>query len=137
MVAVARTRSALEVIQSIDPSRVAVCVADMEEYASGQTAVDLAIDRFGGLTGIVINHGVIEPVQRIVESNIEEWKRAFDINVFSVVGIVCYYRPPVLQKVLTIHMDQSSASITEKYSWQNHLDIIRSSCEGYVSLGVV
>jgi NADP-dependent 3-hydroxy acid dehydrogenase YdfG len=50
--------------------------------------VDLAIKSFGRLDGIVINHGVISPMERIADSDVEEWKKLYDANFFSAVALV-------------------------------------------------
>lgn len=48
----------------------------------------MAVKAFGKIDGIVINHGVLEPVSRLENFNVEEWKRAYDINVFSGLALV-------------------------------------------------
>lgn len=85
---VARTQAALQSIEQIKPDRVAVLAGDMGDPAVGQQAVELALKRFGKLDGLVINHGMVEPVERICDASIEEWKKSFDINVFSVIALV-------------------------------------------------
>ncbi len=51
--------------------------------------VELAVQTFGKLDGIVINHGVLSPMKRIVDSNIQDWKHIYDANIFSAVALVC------------------------------------------------
>lgn len=50
---------------------------------------EAAVKTFGKIDGIVINHGVLEPVTRLADSSIDEWKKAYDINVFSGLALVC------------------------------------------------
>lgn len=49
---------------------------------------EAAVKAFGKIDGLVINHGVLEPVTRLADSSIEEWKKAYDINVFSGLALV-------------------------------------------------
>ena len=37
---------------------------------------------------MVINHGILDPVARLENSDLEVWKRGFDVNFFSAVGFV-------------------------------------------------
>lgn len=50
--------------------------------------IDSALKAFGRIDGIVVNHGVLAPITRISESSAEEWRHAYDINVFSAVALV-------------------------------------------------
>lgn len=61
---------------------------DLADLSLGQKAVDLAIKEYGQLDGVVVNHGIIEPVTRVGDSEVEEWRKNFDVNFFSAVAIV-------------------------------------------------
>lgn len=61
---------------------------DLADFALGQKAVDLAVSEFGRLDGLVVNHGILEPVTRVRDSEAEAWRRNFDVNFFSAVAIV-------------------------------------------------
>ena len=52
-------------------------------------AVEVAKSRWGRLDSLVINHGSLDPVKKVGESSVEEWRKAFDVNVFSALGLVC------------------------------------------------
>jgi NAD(P)-dependent dehydrogenase (short-subunit alcohol dehydrogenase family) len=62
---------------------------DLADFTMGEKVVDLAISKFGRLDGLIINHGVLNPVKRVSETDAEEWRGAFDINVFSAIAMVC------------------------------------------------
>jgi NAD(P)-dependent dehydrogenase (short-subunit alcohol dehydrogenase family) len=49
---------------------------------------ELAVESFGQLDGIVINHGVLAPMTKIVDADVREWKRLYDANLFSAVALV-------------------------------------------------
>ncbi len=42
----------------------------------------------GRLDGLIVNHGTLEPVQRIVDADMEEWRKSLEINVLSAVAMV-------------------------------------------------
>jgi NAD(P)-dependent dehydrogenase (short-subunit alcohol dehydrogenase family) len=66
---------------------------DLADFSLGKKAVDLAVSKFGHLDGLIVNHGVLNPVKRISETDAKEWSEAFDINVFSAIAIVCIENP--------------------------------------------
>lgn len=60
----------------------------MSNLSLAQKAVDFTIQEFGRMDGIVINHGILAPVNPVVDFNIEAWKHNFDVNFFSAVAFV-------------------------------------------------
>lgn len=43
------------------------------------------------MDGVVVNHGTLGAVQKVGEGGVEEWRRGFEVNVFSVVGLVSLF----------------------------------------------
>ena len=84
----ARSEDILEKIQAQYPQQVRVVVGDMSNLALAQKAVDVTIQEFGRIDGIVINHGVLAPVKSVADCDIEAWKHNFDVNFFSAVAFV-------------------------------------------------
>lgn len=84
----ARSKDALEKIKAQYPHQVRVVVGDMSNLSLAQKAVDLTVQEFGRMDGIVINHGVLTPVTPVADCNIEAWKHNFDVNFFSAVAFV-------------------------------------------------
>ncbi len=89
VVLVARTAPPLAALQAQFPQQVAFSTAD---YAADLDAVpaivDLAVATFGRLDGVVINHGVLEPLSRLADADIGAWKRLYDVNLFSALALV-------------------------------------------------
>lgn len=48
----------------------------------------LAVKAFGQLDGVVMNHGVLDPLKRLANSTVDDWKKHYDVNVFSALGLV-------------------------------------------------
>jgi NADP-dependent 3-hydroxy acid dehydrogenase YdfG len=89
LVLISRTHSALDELHyQYGSERVEVLAGDMADPSLASKAVNLALERWGRLDGLVINHGSLEPVKKIADGSVEEWKRAFEGNVFSAVGLV-------------------------------------------------
>ena len=76
-----------------DGDRVAHLEGDITGQGVPAAAVKLALDTFGRLDAVVINHGVLDPVAKIVpdeedKGSVDEWRKCFDTNFFSAVELV-------------------------------------------------
>lgn len=49
---------------------------------------DLAVKFGGKIDGLVVNHASLEPLKRIADSSVTEWKKLYDINFFSPLSLV-------------------------------------------------
>lgn len=58
-------------------------------------AVELAQERWGRLDAVIVNHGTLDPVKKVADAGLDEWRKGFDINVFSAIGLVCWKIPPM------------------------------------------
>jgi NADP-dependent 3-hydroxy acid dehydrogenase YdfG len=89
LVLVSRTQSALDALRSqYGSDKVAVLAGDMSDASLPEKAVALANEKWGRLDSLIINHGSLDPVKKVADSTAEEWRKAFDVNVFSAVGLV-------------------------------------------------
>ncbi|KAI1766795.1 NAD(P)-binding protein [Hypoxylon sp. FL1150] len=85
---VARTEKDLQTLKAQHESSVNFMAADLADLKVAPKIIDSALRAFGKIDGIVVNHGVLSPITRISESSAEEWRHAYDINVFSAVALV-------------------------------------------------
>ena len=65
-----------------------IVAGDLGDLSLAQQAVDLAVKEFGRLDGLIVNHGMIEPVAKIRDCKPEDWKRTLDVNLVSAVAFV-------------------------------------------------
>lgn len=93
VVTVARSREALEKLSEQYPGQVEILAGDLSDFSLGQKAADLARSKWQRLDGIVINHGILDPVKRVANVDAEEWRALFDVNVFSAVALVSHHLP--------------------------------------------
>lgn len=88
VVLAARNGDELEKLQNEYPDRVDYLTGDLADINLCERVVDLALEKWGRLDGLVVNHGRLDPVEKIVDVNIDDWKTTFDVNVFSAVSLV-------------------------------------------------
>jgi NAD(P)-dependent dehydrogenase (short-subunit alcohol dehydrogenase family) len=89
---IARTHAALDQLHfQYGSSRVEVLAGDLAaDEALAARAVHLAVERWGRLDALVVNHGSLEPVKKVADASVAEWRAAFEGGVFSVVGLVSF-----------------------------------------------
>ncbi|KAF6807757.1 short-chain dehydrogenase [Colletotrichum sojae] len=88
VVLAARSEDKLRALKEAHPGQVEYAAVDLADLKSIPKIAEAAVGAYGRIDGIVINHGVLEPVTRLANANLEEWKRAYDINVFSGLALV-------------------------------------------------
>ncbi|EGW35033.1 uncharacterized protein SPAPADRAFT_58166 [Spathaspora passalidarum NRRL Y-27907] len=115
VIAVARTKEALESLQKQYGDRIEIVAGDITESSTSVEAVKLAESKFGQLDAVIANAGVLDPVGPIEKHNINEWKRLFDINFFSVVELI-QQSLPALRKTHGKFIAVSSGASLKPYS---------------------
>lgn len=88
VVLVARSAGPLGALKLKFPAQVAVATTDATDYEALGGVVDLAVSTFGRLDSVIINHGMLEPIQRLADADLDAWKRIYDVNVFSALALV-------------------------------------------------
>jgi 3-oxoacyl-[acyl-carrier protein] reductase len=58
--------------------------ADVTDYVSVQTAVEMAISQFGALDIVINNAGTIEPIDRLADCDVNAWANNMAVNVVGV-----------------------------------------------------
>lgn len=136
--AVARSREPLRKLQSEFPNQVAILAADLGDLSSnmGQEAVDLAVGTYGHLDGLIINHGVLNPVKRIGDTDAKEWSEAFDINVFSAIAMVGT-SPPLYHYPSHLLVDQSSSPSPASNQGNHYSRLFWRSCRRVCHMGCI
>lgn len=93
VVLIARTEQPLEELRKRYPEQALVLAGDLGDASLAQKAVDSALKVFGNLDGLIVNHGMMDPVTKIETSDVKEWKKLFDVNLFSAVAFVSVEKP--------------------------------------------
>ncbi|KXL45821.1 hypothetical protein M433DRAFT_159911 [Acidomyces richmondensis BFW] len=102
-------------------SRIAVIAGDLSTNAPALAAkaIEVARTRFDNrLDGLILNHGVLAPVARIAEVEIDSWRRAWETNFFSCVALV-QAALPLLRESVTgcILLTSSGAAVGSYTGW--------------------
>ncbi|KAF4995319.1 hypothetical protein FGRMN_5218 [Fusarium graminum] len=82
VVITARSSEPLEGLKKSHPDQVQFIAGDIVEPELPTKLVDLAVSLFGKVDGLVVNHGFLVP-KKFADTTPEEWKKIYDINVFS------------------------------------------------------
>ncbi|OLL24031.1 putative oxidoreductase [Neolecta irregularis DAH-3] len=108
VVAVARSEGSLTSLRS--QKNLEILLGDVKEPEIPAKAVRLAIDNFGGLSGLVLNAAIIE-ASKIADADIERWKTLYNVNVFSLVAFAKEAIPELRKSRGRIVMVSSGASV--------------------------
>ncbi|KAH7037515.1 short-chain dehydrogenase [Microdochium trichocladiopsis] len=85
---VARSDADMKRLKQENPGTVDYLAADLADFSTASSIIQATVKAFGKVDGIVVNHGVLAPITKISESSAEEWRRCYDINVFSAVALM-------------------------------------------------
>ncbi|PHH74820.1 hypothetical protein CDD82_4748 [Ophiocordyceps australis] len=86
VVLAARSEAPLKSVKQARPNQVAYVAGDMTSSDMAPKLAELAVQTFGRIDGIVINHGTMQPCT-ISQSSIQSWKNVYNVNVFSCVAM--------------------------------------------------
>ncbi|KAL8990788.1 MAG: hypothetical protein Q9177_000640 [Variospora cf. flavescens] len=115
VVLLARSTGPLEDLKKRSPDRVSICVGDLADFSFAERSVEMAVKDFGKLDGLILNHGVLEPASRIVDSDPKAWRACFDVNFFSLVAFI-KAAVPLLRSSGGRVIFTSSGAATKAYS---------------------
>lgn len=86
----------MEDLKSQHPDKqVQVLSGDLNDFSIAKEAVELALSKWGKLDGMVLNHGVLGPLDRIAIKDPNNWRSGSDINLISMTAFACYTLPVV------------------------------------------
>ncbi|RKU40553.1 hypothetical protein DL546_003040 [Coniochaeta pulveracea] len=117
VVLVSRTEKALQAIKSEHPGQVDFIAADLSDCSTAPKVTEFAVKTFGRLDGIVINHAVIGPIKRLVNSSIEEWSQVYNANLFSALALVKASIPLLRETKGRIVFTSSGAAVHGYAGW--------------------
>ncbi|KAL1301846.1 hypothetical protein AAFC00_006031 [Neodothiora populina] len=118
ILAIARSRGPLEQLQREYPSRVEILAGDLSDFSLGAKVAEVVKDKFGGrLDGLIVNHGILEPVKRVADADAEEWRRLFDVNFFSAVSMIKACLPQLRASKGRIVLCSSGAASNNYATW--------------------
>lgn len=117
LVVVARSEQPLRELEQQYTGQVAVLTGNLADLSLGAKAVELARNYWQRLDGLIVNHGVLDPVKRVADSSAEEWREAFDVNFFSAISLARAAVPHLRQSHGRIILTSSGAANTAYPTW--------------------
>ncbi|KAK3705370.1 hypothetical protein LTR37_013343 [Vermiconidia calcicola] len=117
VVIVARSEKPLRELESQYPNQVAVLAGDLSDFSLGSQAVELASHRWQRLDGVIVNHGVLDPVKKLADTSAEEWRAAYDVNLFSAVAMCKASLQPLRESQGRIVFVSSGAATNAYQTW--------------------
>ncbi|MGV8986033.1 MAG: SDR family oxidoreductase [Cypionkella sp.] len=95
---------------TLDPDAVMGLVCDVSDPASVADAVARLVERFGTVSGLVANAGVIDPIGRFHETDSAEWMRLQQINIGGVMAAARAVIPGMLSEGRGVIVNLSSGA---------------------------
>lgn len=117
LVVVSRSEEPLRELEKQYQGQVAVLAGDLADFSLGSRAVELAKTYWKKLDGLIVNHGVLDPVRRIKDSSAEKWRENFDVNFFSAIAISQAALPELVKTKGTIIFTSSGAATAAYPTW--------------------
>lgn len=87
VVAIARTEGDLPELQSeFGGDRISICLGDVKQPETYEKALKVIQEQYSGrLASVVLNAGVLDPVQKICDVSLASWRNCFEVNVTSLI----------------------------------------------------
>ncbi|KAI1328737.1 short-chain dehydrogenase [Xylariaceae sp. FL0255] len=115
---VARSEEKLQELKSQNPGSVDFLTADLGgDYQVASKITTATVKAFGQIDGLVVNHGTLSPVIKICDSDVEEWRKAYDVNVFSALALVKEAIPELRKSEGRVIFVSSGASTSAYQGW--------------------
>lgn len=117
VIAIARDCNSLEPLVATFPGSLKYVAGDVCDPNTIQVALQLALEQYGRLDSVVFNAGVLEPVSKIANCDVNTWKQLFDINFFSIVASLPVVLPALRESQGRIIMISSGAATKSYQAW--------------------
>ncbi|PGH17478.1 hypothetical protein AJ79_01078 [Helicocarpus griseus UAMH5409] len=119
LILLARSHPPLQQLQSqYGANRVEIVTGDLTADSTlAERAVGVAVRVFGGLDGMIVNHGTLGPVTRLVDCDLEAWRKGVEVNFISVVGFVKAAIPQLRKSHGKIIFTSSGAATSATNGW--------------------
>lgn len=118
-VLISRSHAPLDQFHYQFPDQVEVLAGDISDSKTkiAERAVEIALERWGRIDGVVVNHGTLDPVKKVADSSVEEWREAFGVNVFGGLALIQAALPHLRATHGRIVFTSSGASVTAYQGW--------------------
>jgi len=84
-------------LEKANPGRLSICTGDVTKPSSGKDAVKFALEKMGGLDTLVYCIGIMAPIERIADVDLDKVRQTFEVNVFGCISM-CQGAIPYLRE---------------------------------------
>ena len=74
--------------ENLPPASIHHIKGDITHDNTAKSVVCETLRLYGRLDSIVLNAGTLDPVERVENATLSEWKECFDVNFFANVSLV-------------------------------------------------
>ncbi|KAL9055099.1 MAG: hypothetical protein Q9162_003769 [Coniocarpon cinnabarinum] len=89
----------------------------MDDPSQAKYVVTVAIEKWGRLDGVIVNHGTLDPAERIQNASIESFQKSLDVNVLSALALVKAGLEPLRKSKGAIIFTSSGAAVKGMATW--------------------
>ncbi|KAJ1928075.1 hypothetical protein IWQ60_002387 [Tieghemiomyces parasiticus] len=90
---------------------------DITKSATGDLLVAAALKQFGRIDAVIHNAGIIEPVAKLADADLDAWRTLFDVNLFSIIGLTQKALPHLRERRGRVVMVGSGAAVKAITGW--------------------
>lgn len=114
----ARSKEPLEELQSrFGKDRFQFICGDITNPSLQDQLINLTVTQFKRINSVVLNHGVLSPVNNVTKFKLAQWQEHYQINFFSNVSLVSKCLPFLEISNGNIIAVSSGASVKPYYGW--------------------
>lgn len=112
---IARSESPLKSLKDQFGNKFSYVIGDITDKKVANSLIEEALNKTGKIDSVIANAGALEPVQNVQNADVEDWKKLFDVNFFSVVTLFTLAMPYLIKSQGNLIFVSSGAS-TKWYS---------------------
>lgn len=98
-------------LKKANPGRLSIFTGDVTKPSNGKDAIKFALEKMGGLDTLVYCIGIMAPIERIADVDLDKVRQTFEVNVFGCISMVSEQHHP-LQRYFHVN---SSSSAREQF----------------------
>lgn len=117
VVGVSRTEGSMSDLAKKFPGRFSYIAGDLLQEETVQAVVKKAIDEYGQLDGVILNAGVLDPVAKVADAKLEDWRKLYEINLLSPLALSAAAIPHLRSTKGRIVFVSSGASVHPYHGW--------------------
>ncbi|KAL7748863.1 hypothetical protein RI367_005776 [Sorochytrium milnesiophthora] len=113
----ARSTEGLEQLKTRFGDHFDYVAGDIADASMAQKIVDKAMQKWGRIDAVVHNAGILEPLGRLADVDLNQWKTLIDVNVLSVVALTQKALPHVRASHGRMIFVSSGAATNAYHGW--------------------